>query len=209
MELKFSVSLLPTKYQSMQTTTTTGRPRAPQPESVAVTQEGGSLRIVYRWLSWKFIGLLVFCIAWDSFLIFWYTNVGENSSWIMTIFPVAHVAVGLGVTYYTMAGFLNSTIIMLNPQFLIITHTPLPWFGNRRVESAQLTQLYAEQIISQLRNSSSSTCQLNGILRNNCKVKLLSGLPSQDVALFVEQSIENFLGIADEPVAGEIYKPRA
>ena len=193
----------------MQTSNSKGRPIAPQPESVSVAQEAGSLKIVYRWLSWKFIGLLVFCIAWDSFLVFWYSNVGENSPWIMIVFPMAHVAIGLSLTYYTFAGFLNSTIIMINHQFLIITHTPLPWFGNRRVESAQLAQLYAEQIVRQSRNSSSSSYQLNGILRDNRKVKLLSGLPSQDVALFVEQSIEEYLRIADEPVAGEVYKPKA
>ena len=193
----------------MQATTSTVRPKAPQPESVKLTQEAGSLKIIYRWWSWKFIGLFVFCIVWDSFLVFWYANVGENSPWIMIVFPMGHVAVGLALTYYTLAGFLNSTIIMLNHQFLIITHTPLPWFGNRRVESAQLAQLYAEQVIAQSRNSSSSSYQLNAILRDNRKVKVLSGLPSQDVALFVEQSIEEYLRIADEPVAGEIYKPRA
>jgi hypothetical protein len=127
----------------------------------------------------------------------------------MIVFPMAHVTVGLGLTYYMFAGFLNSTIIMMNHQFLIITHTPLPWFGNRRVESAQLAQLYTEQVTMQSRNSSSSSYQLSGILRNNRKVKLLSGLPSQDVALFVEQSIEEYLRIADEPVAGEVYKPKA
>jgi hypothetical protein len=193
----------------MQTTIATDRPRAPQPESVSVALEAGSLKIVFRWLSWKFIGLLVFCIAWDSFLLFWYSNVGENSPWIMIVFPMAHVAVGLGLTYYMFAGFLNSTIIMMNHQFLIITQTPLPWFGNRRVESAKLAQLYTEQVMIQSRNSSSSSYQLSGILRNNRKVKLLSGLPSQDVTLFVEQSIEEYLRIADEPVAGEVYKPKA
>ena len=127
----------------------------------------------------------------------------------MIVFPMAHVAIGLSLTYYTFAGFLNSTIIMINHQFLIITQTPLPWFGNRRVESAQLAQLYAEQVTMQSRNSRSSLYQLNGILRDNRKVKLLSGLPSQDVALFVEQTIEEYLRIADQPVAGEVCKSKA
>lgn len=198
------------QYQSipMQATPYAERPKAPQPEGVDITQEGGSLRIIYRWWSWKFAALLVFCIVWDSFLVFWYSKVTENAPLIMILFPVGHVLVGLSLTYYTIAGFLNRTIIMVNRQFLIVTHTPMPWFGNRRLETEQVTQLYAEEIIFQSRNSQSASYQVNTILRGNRKQKLLSGLPSQDIALFVEQTIEKYLRIPDEPVAGEIYKPK-
>jgi hypothetical protein len=55
------------------------RPRAPKPPSIHVEPNFDSLNITYRWWSGKFLFLLLFCIAWDSFLIFWYSMVSMVS----------------------------------------------------------------------------------------------------------------------------------
>src|SRR6516164_4900011 len=49
------------------------RPRVPMPSGFSVDDLGVGLRIVRRWFSGMFIFLALFCIAWDSFLVFWYT----------------------------------------------------------------------------------------------------------------------------------------
>jgi hypothetical protein len=84
------------------------RPEIPQPESITYEQDGRVLKIRRRWFSLKYVPLAFFCVAWDAFLVFWYAMaLGEKGApWIMVVFPIAHVAVGLGLTYSTLAGFL-------------------------------------------------------------------------------------------------------
>jgi hypothetical protein len=187
----------------------TNHPSAPRPQSVTVESKYDSLNIVYRWWSFKYLFLVVFCIAWDSFLVFWYSMVSQGAPWIMILFPIGHVAVGVGLTYYTIAGFMNRTFITINQQWITVTHGPLPWIGNKRIDRIQVGQLYAEELRSQSsRGGTSFQYLLNIILRDNTKLKLLAGLPSPDIALFIEQTIEEYLQIEDKPVTGEIPKIR-
>ena len=101
------------------------------------TGPGGELYIRKRWFTPALFGLLFFCIAWDSFLVFWYTMAftDENAPWIMVIFPIAHVAVGVGLTYSVIAGFLNKTHLFADRHTVIVSHRPLPWFGNREADA--------------------------------------------------------------------------
>jgi hypothetical protein len=182
--------------------------RAPKPEGVDVQLDFDALNITYRWWSAKYIFLLVFCIAWDSFLVFWYSMATKGAPLIMILFPIGHVAVGIWLTYYTIAGFVNRTVINVNRQWLSVTHGPIPWIGNKRIEIAQVMQLFAEEIRSHNNRSGLSfSYQLNTLLRDNSKLKLLAGLPSPDIALFVEQNVEDYLNIEDQPVIGEMPKP--
>jgi hypothetical protein len=183
--------------------------RAPRPQSVTVESQFDSLNIIYRWWSLKYIFLVVFCVAWDSFLVFWYSMVPQGAPWIMILFPIGHVAVGVGLTYYTVAGFMNRTFITINQQWITVTHAPLPWFGNKRIDRIQVGQLYAEEIRSQTsRGGTSVQYLLNIVLRDNTKLKFLAGLSSPDVALFIEQTMEEYLRIEDKPVIGEMPKLR-
>lgn len=185
------------------------KPRAPRPQNVTVETKFDSLNIQYRWWSPKYFFLLVFCIAWDSFLIFWYSMVSQGAPWIMILFPIGHVAVGVGLTYYTIAGFINRSSITIDQQWLTVTHGPLPWMGNQRIERIKVEQLYTEESRSQTsRGGTSLSYILNIVLRNNEKLKLLGGLYSPDVALFIEQTIEEYLHIENKAVLGEFLQSK-
>ena len=187
------------------------RPPVPRPEGIAVVEDGRTLRITRRWFHPMLFFLLFFCIAWDSFLIFWYSmalGVGSGPfSIIAVIFPVVHVAVGVGLTYFTLAGFLNRTSIEAASGELTIRHGPIPWRGNRSIPVDDLDQLYSEERVSRGRQGATSTTyRLNAVLKDGRKLKLLSGLPEPDQALYLEQAIEEHLGIQDRKMRGE-YEP--
>ena len=103
------------------------RPLRPRPKEVTLQKQGDRLELSWRWFSWKYLPLAFFCVAWDSFLIFWYSMAfSTGSPWIMIVFPIAHVAVGVGLTYYTLAGFLNRSQVILDRTSFSVTHGPLP-----------------------------------------------------------------------------------
>ena len=176
----------------------------PMPRAIRVDETDGALRITRRWWSPVFIFLVFFCIAWDGFLIFWYkVALSDDAPWLMALFPIVHVAVGIGLTYWTIAGFVNRTEIVVDSRELSVVHKPMPWFGATRLSVDQIDQLYCKQKISHGKNGTSVSYQLFASEKGGGKQKILSGLMDSDHALFIERRVESYLGIRDRHMAGE------
>ena len=184
------------------------RPRVPQPEGIRVEETGNGLRVSWRWFSGMFIFLLFFCIAWDSFLVFWYTAAfGMGAPWIFKVFPIIHLAVGVGLTYFTLAGFLNRTTLELTPDALTVRHGPIPWGGNLTLPVLELVQFYCQERYQPTRRGRPLlTFQLCAVLKDGRKVSVLTGLDEREHVLFLEQTLEKWLDIKDQPVGGEMRR---
>lgn len=196
------------------------RLRAPRPdgleihESVGTIREPGyrdapsgrgSLTVTRRWFAPHFIFLAFFCVAWDGFLVFWYSGVSQAPgaiSIIFMLFPIAHVAVGIGLTYYTIAGFFNRTTFQLDERSLSVHHGPLPWKGNATLTRDDIKQLYCEHEVSQGKNGPSHSYYLSAVLTNERKLRL-ANMPV-DQARYLEEIFEEKLGIQDMAVPGEV-----
>jgi hypothetical protein len=180
------------------------RPRQPQPRNVRLRKEGRSLELTWRWFSVKYVPLAFFCIAWDSFLIFWYGMAfSSNAPWIFKVFPIAHLAVGVGLTYATLAGFLNTTSVRLNEREFTVQHDPVPWGGEVRQPIGDVKQLYC-RLKEPKTSESSASYELAAVLKNGREINLLPNLDSPDIGLFMEQQIESWLRISDAPVGNEL-----
>lgn len=178
------------------------RPPVPQPSSVEVVREGGRLRLFYRWFGFQFLFLILFCTFWDGFLIVWYATalMQKEIQWVMVLFPLGHLAVGVGLTYYTLCGLLNRTVLTVGQGQLDVRHEPLPWRGARSLPVSGLQQLFTVEHVG---SKGSRTYELCAVYSDGRKVSVLSGLAGSDQALFMEQQVEAFLGIRNQAVAGE------
>jgi hypothetical protein len=181
------------------------RAKAPLPSRFRVEEDMGTTRISWRWLRPVHIFLIFFCIAWDGFLITWYSIAfTQDGPLIMIIFPIAHVAAGVGLTYYMLTGLVNRTRIEVSRNQLTIRHGPLPWPGNRDAPGRQFTQIYGVENVSSSNERRTITYELFAVDREGQRVKLLSDLPEKDQVLYLEQTLERCLGIEDAPVDGEV-----
>jgi hypothetical protein len=181
------------------------RAKAPLPSRFQVEDRDGATRITWRWFTPVHLFLIFFCIAWDGFLLMWYgIALTAEAPLIAIVFPVAHVAAGVGLTYYTLTGLVNRTTVEVSRNQLTIRHHPLPWWGNREVTGRQFTQLYGEEIAKTNKGSTTYSYNLIALDREGRKVKLLSGLTEKDQVLYLEQALERRLGIEDAPVDGEV-----
>jgi hypothetical protein len=175
------------------------------PAGFWVDERGDEVEIRWRWLKAKHVGMLFFCVAWDAFLFFWYSAAfGGHGPWLMIVFPIAHVAVGVGLTYSTLAGFLNRTRVLAGRGVLRIRHGPLPWKGNRTLSSRDIDQLYCIEKVTRGDESTSYRYTVRAQLKTGPEVDLISDLEESGQALFLEHELERFLDIADRPVAGEL-----
>ena len=181
------------------------RSKVPLPPRFSVEDTGLALRITHTWWRPLFIFLAFFSIAWCGFLVLWYgVAIGTDAPIFALLFPMIHVAVGIGLLYYTAAGFVNRTYIDVDGREVKITHAPLPWPGSKAIPVHTLDQLYVTEHRSQNRNGVHYSYNLNAIDKSGQKLKLVGALSEPDQALYLEQTIEDRLRIEDRPVPGEL-----
>jgi hypothetical protein len=169
----------------------------PIPEKIDVIQNGMELTIRRRWLSWTVIPLLIFCIAWDSFLFVWYSSVlqSKDTPLFAVLFPIGHVSVGLGLTYFVIASFLNKTDITISPTQVKVSTYPIPW-GFRKV-------VHREDIMAmRIKHSSQSNGRLSyGIRytdRSNREKSLIRGGLNDDQAEFIVHHLRQAFRLRDD-----------
>jgi hypothetical protein len=181
----------------------------------AASRKKGDFVIVRRWFDpAKHLFLAFFCVLWDGFLVFWYSNLMSGSAHTTTggtpgpffyLFPLIHVTVGIGLTYGVIAGFFNTTRIGLRGDDFFVEHGPIPWRGNRVLRARSITQFFTEEKVSTDKDGATTrTYHLAALVGDDERLRLLSNLPTVDQALFLEQAFEERLDIVDVEVAGEL-----
>lgn len=186
------------------------RPRGdvPRPARLEIERFGGELVITRRWWSTvAVVFLTIFTIVWNGISWTGFVMVlGEVP--LAALFVGLFVLIGALVGYITICVMLNSTVITVGRE-LTIRHGPMPVPGNRTLAAGELDQLYVTEHISTStsdngRRSTSVSYQLRARLKDGSGVKLLRAVPEAEEALYLEQLIEEELGIEDAPVRGEM-----
>jgi hypothetical protein len=181
------------------------------PKQFHLDNWGPELTITHRWYTHSVWLLLIFCIFWDGFLVMWYSTAasalasgqGSGMLWLMFVFPLLHVAVGVGLTYFVISCFVNKTVIRAAAGELTVTHGPLPWGGSRHLLTSDLKQIFCVQQRRHQDHDCRYTYNVEALQRDGSRVTLLGSLPELDQARFIEQHVEQHLKLRDEPVAGE------
>lgn len=174
---------------------TSKAPSIPEGLDLIVTPPNVVIR--RSWFSWKVFPILLFVIVWDGFLIFWYTTAiaGKNTPWIAVLFPMGHVAVGVGLTYYVLCCFLNKTDITLNPDRVSVLTYPLPWVGKRLIPTAEI-----RDTAIRTRNSNRQTTHyvVMYVDELNKERKLVTGISERDHSEYIEDQIRRAAGLPEK-----------
>lgn len=173
------------------------------PDKLRLFDHGTYIEIVRKWFGWKIVFITAFAIFWDGFLFMWYSKLDENTELMAFLFPLLHVGVGIGITYYAVAGWFNRTHIYVSGAKIAVRHRPIPWLGNKELDALNLKQLYTKEKVSDSNNGSSVSYDIHAITHSGENIKLVSGLETSEQALYIEQEIEKYLRIEDATVKGE------
>ncbi len=182
------------------------REKVPMPKGIRLFRRASGLRILRRWFGAKYFGLLFFCLFWNGFMVVWFSIAIKQRIWPMAAFGSLHALVGLGVAYFTLAGVLNTTTITVINGLLQIRHAPVPVPGNRQIKADSLRQLYTKRVVHHGKNGTSVTYELRAQTSDGRDEKLLGSLDNENQSLFIEQEIEDFLGIQDRSIPGEVER---
>lgn len=201
-------------------------PIVPKPASLVVEDDGQTLVITKRWFHPAALFLVFFCVAWDSFLVVWYSfvlsamNGGPGQGppdafrWLFIIFPIGHVAVGVGLTYFCVATFLNRTTLSIQDGFLSLRHGPMFWPGQFVLPVDDIEQFYVKSLARRMTYDSPGMAtgmatvnisgQLMAVLKSGGERKVWGQELDPGVVRYLEHCLEEFLGIEDRRVAGEL-----
>jgi len=157
---------------------------APLPRGVSLEDTGRELRIRRRWFGPQFLFLTFFTGIWDIFLLLWFGIAIRQGQIVMALVGVIHLAVGLGLTYYTLAGYLNSTIVAVNPDYLVLHHKPLPWRGAATILAGDV-----ERLVSR----GSTSFSVSAVLLDQREFTLIGGLENEAQALRIEEEAGRYL----------------
>jgi hypothetical protein len=182
------------------------------PDKFEFADYGHFIRIVRKWFGPKIVYFTFFAILWNSGLFFYMQDLVDECFFVKApligkigFIPAAHILGGIIITYYVLAGYLNKTTIRVDNENIRVKHSPLPFFfGNKKLDSSGIKQLYSKEKMGHGQNKNSIThYELRAITIDKGDVKLLR-LDSPKQALFVEKVIEKFLRIEDKSVNGEV-----
>lgn len=175
------------------------------PDRFEIDDAAGAFRIRWKWSKLVAIPLLIFSVAWDGFLVAWYTGAFSRGtpSLVELLFPVGHVAAGLAIFYIAIAFLANDTTVAIASGKISVRHGPLPWPGNRTLQTTEIRQLFC---CERRGRKASRSYDVMARLTSDREVSLLAGLASEREARFLEQRIEQRLGLPDTTVAGELRR---
>lgn len=191
----------------------------PLPTGFQMTDESGVLTITRRWFNLSHPIMLFFSLFWNGFLVFWYSllpqltdSEGQFDPFLLIfyLFPLLHVAVGVGLLYSGLAGLFNTTRVIVGGGRVQVQHGPLPWWGARDLEAGQIKQFYTKESVSVSKGGNRSvTYNVLAILRDNRQISFVTGLTDKQQGLFLEKTLEDRLYLRDEPVLGEVDKTQS
>ncbi len=103
--------------------------------------------------------------------------------------------IGVIIIYCLMTGFVNRTIIKINPSEITVKHIPLPcpFYGNQKIDTLHLIQIALQEFHRKGRRC----CILNALFKNNQKVTLLRDLTKEE-ATFIVKEIETYLKLKEK-----------
>lgn len=183
-----------------------------RPEKFQVNRMPDGIEIKYRWLGKQHTGLLFFGVIWNAFIIFFTVMmVGGMMSdgsfeFMVLCFMIPFYAVGLGMAYYVLTGFMNHTSIQIRPRNITTVHAPIPTFGSSTdsIDSRSIKQVYATRRVAYTSNDVPVyVFDVNYVQKGGDEKTLVKGLDSLHKAVYIEQQIEHLYKISDMPVDGE------
>ena len=183
-----------------------------QPDNFIIEQVANGIDITYPWFGKQHRGLLFFVIIWNAFIAFFTVvmvggMMSESTFEIMVLFfLIPFYAVGIGMAWYVLAGFLNETSIHVAKDGIATDYKPIPMIGSKRhnVRRDDIDQVYCRRRVAYSSNDVPvHVYDFHYVKTSGDDIEFIKGLDSLNKAVFIEQTIERIYEIGDRTVEGE------
>ena len=175
------------------------------------SQTASGTLVVCQWdRNWVLLG--IFGVAFLGFLGFLVGDLmfGSDaicrsiraSNWITTIFVCSPALLMVAAGYVLIAALFNHTDIHVTASDLEIRIRPFPWYGKRTIAKTEIAQLFVrEKVNEDSYGRISKSYEIHWIDSSNKRRPLVRGLRVHE-SLYLENRLEEILGIEDQSVSG-------
>lgn len=152
-----------------------------------------------RWFLTLFAGL------WNIFVLPFAIGAVVTGNWGILLFLSAHLSVGLGLLWHLGSLYFNRTSISITKRRIKIRTLPFRQFiwKDKEVDVDTIRQFYVSRYVQSTTNDNPNYAYaLYAILNTGEKISLIRGM-NRESQIYIEQEIENFLGIKNQRVPEE------
>jgi len=147
--------------------------------------------------------LLFFCMFWDGFLYVWYSNALSHRVWLMIVFPLLHVGVGVAITHNALVSLLNTRTFRIAGGRVTYRSGPIPFAGKLDVRIDEIDSFTIEQ-----KSAESTSYALVANLEGGVQKKLDVVTNDRDGTSYIATSLNDALerARAGKPAALSAYR---
>ena len=182
------------------------------PESIDSLKLGSMLEIVIDWYQAapkKTVATLVTgSFLWNVLLLPFILYLAYSGQFYLMLLLGGHLVAGIALIIQLVATFLNKSTIKVSQEGINITHGPIksPLNRNRFIKRDDIQQLFVVRYTHKYHKKANRGVQayaLFVILKDGSRLELIRGM-DRSSQLYIEQEIETYLNIRDEPIEGEV-----
>ena len=171
---------------------------------ILIVRQGDRNPIVLGFSTLCWLGFVIFTFVWfhemlggESFL-----DRIQMTGWLAMIFLASPAVIAVVSGYALLTTFFNHTDILVTGSHLEIRIRPIPCGGKKTLLRSAIIQLFVrEKLNKDSYGKITKSYQLQWIDSRNQKRPLIRGLRVHE-ALYLENRLEEILGIEDQPVSG-------
>ncbi|WNC72080.1 hypothetical protein RGQ13_18465 [Thalassotalea psychrophila] len=167
------------------------------PEQISIKNNYDSIEITRQWPRFQPFTMALGAVYLIYHCVTKYTGT-ENVDIPNLLYLLVFIIL---MTYFSLAGLLNKTYIMVTKKNVEIRHRPIPWVGNKIIDASEIKQLYAKE--RRIKNNRLKY-EVHVITHSGEDTKLLRLLDSSKQALYIEQEVEKYLSIKNVSVHEEL-----
>ena len=168
------------------------------PKRMSIEYYEAYMHIQKKWLGLPTIIMGILLLVWVMVFFRTFNLIGtgvNEGEFFLTLMPIVFGCGAVLLAYFLLANWLNKTDIFVSDDLMEIKIGPIPWRGNVKLETANIKQIFIQKQVAGSEKKRKVTYAVLINNQNGKVVKLVGGLEGQDQALFIEQRIENYLGM--------------
>lgn len=169
------------------------------PASLRVSERQGGVRVAYSWFTWRapiFLTAGVFIMGVPVLLLDVMGGANTTVSGLLLVVLGLIALFGIGLSYYSLAQFVNSTALVITGEAVRVQHGPIPVPGNVQIDSDTVTQVNIRETRRETEYGLVVVYDVVVTLKDGSEHVLLRGLRRRDYAQYIDHQMRRYLKLS-------------
>jgi len=188
--------------------------QGPPPEfgRITIEEDENKTLITYRWFHLTYLsdlGLGILFVSTAYIILF--LDVAPHRQLFAIIAAIIMLVLGVLWLYYSLAGVLNKTRIVVQDRKINVTSYPLPWRRDRPQEITDIVKIYNTERVSSQRNKPPRVYPILALISEGSVKTILGHAYSEVEAIYICEKLQHKLGLESKPylevMLNKLYEP--